>query len=312
MAPRVYPRDVIRELVPRQLYAVARRPPNVDARFQRTFGDLYWKLAGLMHHAQRVLTLEQAEMEATKAALERDPRVVALLESCSSTLRIEYESALSASYSAQNLLSCAVFESLTGKAIEDGDWAPSFSDLVKKLDKNLVTGPARVRVDAAFAELRSWNSPDLFEKLTPRNRIVHREHLQCLPIMASRMRELRIRPDEARELGVDVVQPPGAGLSLGFELLPELGIGTIRVTRGDGTVPGGGPIWISPPREAALASCPILSERAHRLVSEHLMATALLLTAIAEGPDPLSEVLSRVDAAKTAVGLEPDPPPPGP
>lgn len=302
-ACRAYPRDLQGPLRPDQIYAVARRPPNVDQAFQRPFGDLYWKLAGLVHHAQCMLDLEPREVACVRESLERSPKLVAVLETCSSTLRIEYESALSASYSAQNLVARAAFESLTGSRIEDEDHVPTFAELGSVLSRAKISPPALGRIAHALSVIRGWNSPDLFERKSPRHRVVHREHVQCLPISASRVRDLRIRPDTAGDLGVRIWAPMKLSLTVGGPL--ELGMGTILVQLQDGSAPAQGPIYVSPPREAALPNWPTLSERARRLVREHLMATALVMNALSEGPDPLSEIVSRIDAAAVAVGDHP-------
>src|ERR1700730_17929323 len=171
-----YPKGLRLEVDSRDVWAVTRRPPNVPEALTSTFSDLYWKTYAIVHHASRVVELEQKECGAVVARLKQQPGLVGIAQTCSSTMRFEYEAMLGAAYAAQSLLARAVIESLTGTTLEDAKSLPSFAALDDESEKATIcagrsAAPDRVRT--ALKEITSWNSPDFFERVSPRHRIVH-------------------------------------------------------------------------------------------------------------------------------------------
>jgi hypothetical protein len=296
----LYPKGLRLEMDPRDVWAVTRRPPNVSEALTSTFSDLYWKTYAIVHHAGRVVELEQKECGAVVESLKQQPRLVGIAQTCSSTMRFEYEAMLGAAYAAQSLLARAVIESLTGATLEDEKRLPSFSELDDAIDnKSVQPGmiAARDRVREALDSIASWKSPDFFERLSPRHRIVHREHLRCTPILVRRISGVRVKPDRKEPLGVayasrepiKVISQYSPDIEMGFELL---------VRQDDQPVPSG-EVFISPPREIAQKHLPVLSSRAIQVAQQHLLAAALLLDALTEGPDPFA-IITRQEAARRA------------
>jgi hypothetical protein len=134
----LYPKGLRLEMDPRDVWAVTRRPPNVSEALTSTFSDLYWKTYAIVHHAGRVVELEQKECGAVVESLKQQPRLVGIAQTCSSTMRFEYEAMLGAAYAAQSLLARAVIESLTGATLEDEKRLPSFSELDDAIDNKSV------------------------------------------------------------------------------------------------------------------------------------------------------------------------------
>jgi hypothetical protein len=215
-----------------------------------TFSDLYWKMYAIVHHAGRVIKLEQEECAKLIDRLRGQPELVAIAQTCSSAMRFEYEAMLGAAYAAQSLLARAVIESLTSVTLEGAKRFPSFAALEDSIDRaDVGSGMAggRDRARTAVKEIKSWNSPDFFESLSPRNRIVHREHLRCSPIFASRTGDLRMKPDRREPLGVTFSsKEPTKSIS---HYSPDIEMGYLLLVQQDGTVPVGGDLHISPPRE---------------------------------------------------------------
>src|SRR5713226_806456 len=54
-----YPKGQRLEMDPRDVWAATRRPPNVSEALTSTFSDLYWKTYAIVHHAGRVVELDQ-------------------------------------------------------------------------------------------------------------------------------------------------------------------------------------------------------------------------------------------------------------
>jgi len=80
---------------------------------------------------------------------------------------------------------------------------------------------------------------------------------------------------------------------------PEVETGTVLLTRQDDQPVAPGDIFISPPREIAQSTLPPLSTRAIQVAQQQLLAGALLLDALSEGPDPFA-IVTRQEAARRA------------
>jgi hypothetical protein len=296
-----YPRGLRLEMDPRDIWAATRRPPNVPDVLTSTFSDLYWKTYAIVHHAARVIELEQKECAALIDRLKEQPKLVGIAQTCSPTMRFEYEAMLGAAYAAQSLLARAVIESLTGTTLEDAGRLPSFSDLDREIGRVTVCpgmSAARERVRAALSEIKSWNSPDFFEGVSPRHRIVHREHLRCTPIFACRMMGVRMKPDRSEPLGVAFSsKEPIKSIS---HYLPDIEMGSHLLVRQDDSAPPPAELCITPPREVEQAHLPLLSDRAVQVTQQHLLAAVLLLEALTEGPDPTATIITRREAASRA------------
>src|SRR5260370_19405824 len=136
--PPRYPKGQRLEMDPRDVWAATRRPPNVSEALTSTFSDLYWKTYAIVHHAGRVVELEQKECDAVGESLKKQPGLVGIAQTCSSTMRFEYEATLGAAYAAQSLLARAVIESLTGATLENVKRLPSFAELHDEIAKKSV------------------------------------------------------------------------------------------------------------------------------------------------------------------------------
>src|SRR5260370_4442160 len=271
--PPRYPKGQRLEMDPRDVWAACRRPPNVSEALTSTFSDLYWKAYAIVHHAGRVVELEKKERGAVGASLKQQPGLVGIAQTCSSTMRFEYEAMLGAAYAAQSLLARAVIESLTGATLENVKRLPSFAELSDEIDKKSVQPgmiAARDRAREALTAIASWKSPDFFEGLSPRHRIVHREHLRCTPILVCRISGVRVNPDRKEPLGVAFAsREPIKSIS---HYSPDIEMGSVLLVRQDDQPPPPGDIYISRPREIAQAQLPLLSSRAIQLAQQHLLA----------------------------------------
>jgi hypothetical protein len=286
---------------PRDVWAATRRPPNVSEKLTSTFSDLYWKSYAVVHHASRVIELEQQECAALVESLKEQPGLVGIAQTCSSSLRFEYEAMLGVSYAAQSLLARATIESLTGTTLEEKERLPSFAVLDREIAR---IGPrpemdaARDRVLAKLAEIRTWDSPDFLASLSPRHRITHREHVRCSPIFVHRMPGLQMKPDRNEPLGVTFAcREPVNALS---HYAPEIETGYILLVRQDHQAPPPAEILLSPPREIEGPGLPMLSKRALQVAQQHLLAAALLIDALSEGPEAVAGIITRQDAAQRA------------
>jgi len=296
-----YPKGLRLEMDPRDVWAATRRPPNVSEALTSTFSDLYWKTYAIVHHAASVVELEQKECGAVVESLKQQPGLVGIAQTCSSTMRFEYEAMLGAAFAVQSLLARAVIESLTGATMEDEKRLPSFAELNEAIDKRSVQPgmvAARGRAREALNTIASWESPDFFEGQSPRHRIVHREHLRCTPILVCRISGVRVKPDRSEPLGVAFAsREPIKSIS---HYLPDIQMGSELLVRQDDQPAAPGDIYISPPREIAQAHLPALSSRAIQVAQQHLLAAAMLLDALTEGPDPLASIIARQEAARRA------------
>jgi hypothetical protein len=290
---------------PRDVWAATRRPPNVPDTFAGTFSDLYWKTYGIVHHASRIIALEQTECADLVERLRRQANLIGIAQTCSSTIRFEYEAMLGAAYGAQSLLARAVVESLEGVSLESAKLLPSFGGLdraIKKLRPLAGMVAARDRVRAALTTITTWKSPDFFEVLTPRNRVVHREHLRCTPIFACRVSGVRMIPDRTESLGVRFAT--SETINSIIQYAPDVEMGFILLTRADDQPVPPGEIWLSPAREVAQAKLSPLSSRALEVAQQHLLAAALMLDALSEGDDPTAGIITRREAAGRAKAIQ--------
>src|ERR1700738_1985108 len=239
-----YPKGLRLDVESRDVWAVTRRPPNVPEALTSTFSDLYWKTPAIGHHASGGVELEQKECGAVVARLKQQPGLVGIAQTCSSTMRFEYEAMLGAAYAAQSLLARAVIESLTGATMEDEKRLPSFAELNEAIDKRSAQSgmiAAKDRVREALNAIASWESPDFFERLSPRHRIVHREHLRCTPILACRISGVRVKPDRKEPLGVAFAsREPIKSIS---HYSPDIDLGSVLLVRQGGQPAPAGDIY---------------------------------------------------------------------
>src|SRR5947207_14608410 len=102
--PPRYPKGIGLAMDPRDVWVATRRPPNVPEALSGTFSDLCWKTLAVVHHAGRVIDLEQRECADLIDRLGSQSELVGIAQTCSSTMRFEYEAMLGAGYAAQDLL----------------------------------------------------------------------------------------------------------------------------------------------------------------------------------------------------------------
>jgi hypothetical protein len=307
--PPRYPSGIRLAIDPRDVWAVTRRPPNVPTELTRTFSDLCWKTSAVAHHASQVIELEQQECAQLMARLARQPNLVGIAQTCSSKMRFEYEAMLGAAYAAQNLLARAVIESLARATLEDAKRLPTLANLERIINETIESLPetatARNRVQAVLQDIKSWQSPDFFERASPRHRVVHRQHVRCSPIFATRAANVRMKFDANEALGVTFASKDPINCISHYSA--DIETGYMLLVRQDGLPPPPGTIYIAPPREIEPIEEPILARRALRVTQEQLRAAALLLDAVTDGDDPLATIVSRSEAAARAVLTRVDP-----
>ena len=107
-----------------------------------------------------------------------------------------------------------------------------------------------------------------------------------------------MRPNRQEPLGVDFTSREPITVISHYS--PDIELGYLLLQRTDNQAPPQNPIHLSPPREIEQPSWPVLSARAAQITQQHLLAAAVLLDALTEGPDEIATIVSRREAAGRA------------